>query len=96
MSCQFSLRWELAPLAGLSVALDEAGRITAAVSVANWVSGSMLLLGRYGEAEAEHRQALAIRERLAHDFPTIPDYRNDLARVRACVQAPGTLVHTLE
>ena len=32
------------------------------------------------EAEEQYRQALAIQEKLAADFPAVPDYRQDLAR----------------
>jgi tetratricopeptide (TPR) repeat protein len=36
-------------------------------------------LGRREEARPEYERALAIREKLAADFPTVPDYRRDLA-----------------
>ena len=34
---------------------------------------------RWEEAEAAYAEALAIRKQLAADFPTVPEYRNDLA-----------------
>jgi tetratricopeptide (TPR) repeat protein/tRNA A-37 threonylcarbamoyl transferase component Bud32 len=37
-------------------------------------------LGRTEEAMKEDEQALAIREKLAADFPKVPDYRRDLSR----------------
>jgi tetratricopeptide (TPR) repeat protein len=36
-------------------------------------------LGDLADAEAAYRQALKLREQLAADFPTHPDYRQDLA-----------------
>ena len=35
--------------------------------------------GRLEEAIREHRKAMDLREKLASDFPTIPDYRRKLA-----------------
>jgi serine/threonine protein kinase/Tfp pilus assembly protein PilF len=37
-------------------------------------------LGRREEARPEHERAAALWEKLAADFPTVPDYRRDLAR----------------
>jgi tetratricopeptide (TPR) repeat protein len=37
-------------------------------------------LGKRPEAEAEYRQALALPEKLASDFPGVPRYREELAR----------------
>ena len=54
-------------------------------SAANWrtaATSSACCLsdtGKPAEAEAEFRQALAIRQKLADDFPKVPDYRNDVA-----------------
>jgi serine/threonine protein kinase/Flp pilus assembly protein TadD len=36
-------------------------------------------LGKRAEAEKEYRQALALYEKLAADFPAVPEYRHDLA-----------------
>src|SRR5204863_177228 len=36
-------------------------------------------LGNRAEAEAAYRAALEIHEKLAADFPAVPDYRKDLA-----------------
>jgi tetratricopeptide (TPR) repeat protein len=36
-------------------------------------------LGKRSEAEAAYRAALGIQERLAADFPAVPEYRQDLA-----------------
>jgi serine/threonine protein kinase/tetratricopeptide (TPR) repeat protein len=38
--------------------------------------------GRTREAEEAYRAALAVSERLAADFPAVPDYRHDLAKIR--------------
>jgi tetratricopeptide (TPR) repeat protein len=37
-------------------------------------------LGKQTEAESAYRRALALQERLAADFPTVPEYRQNLAR----------------
>jgi tetratricopeptide (TPR) repeat protein/tRNA A-37 threonylcarbamoyl transferase component Bud32 len=37
-------------------------------------------LGRREEAGAEYERALAIRKKLADEFPAVPDYRRDLSR----------------
>jgi tetratricopeptide (TPR) repeat protein len=37
-------------------------------------------MGRLAEAEAAYRDALALRQQLADDFPARPDFRQDLAR----------------
>jgi tetratricopeptide (TPR) repeat protein len=36
-------------------------------------------LGKQAEAEQRYRQALALQEKLAADFPAVPQYRQDLA-----------------
>jgi serine/threonine protein kinase/Flp pilus assembly protein TadD len=38
-------------------------------------------LGELAEAEAAYRDALALQQQLTADFPTRPDYRQDLARI---------------
>ena len=50
----------------------------------NWPSatttwGRLVGAGKEEEAEEQYRKALAIREKLAADFPAVPDYRQDLA-----------------
>lgn len=37
-------------------------------------------LGKHDEAEAAYRDALTIYEKLAADFPTVPKYREELAK----------------
>jgi tetratricopeptide (TPR) repeat protein len=38
-----------------------------------------VLLGEYAEAEKAYRQAIALREKLAEDFPKVPDHRRELS-----------------
>jgi tetratricopeptide (TPR) repeat protein len=49
-------------------------------------------LGQRSEAEAAHRRALALREKLAVDFPAVPSYRGDLAGSYSHL---GVLLHDL-
>jgi serine/threonine-protein kinase len=59
-------------------AADEATRALRARAYIRMGRG-LDLLGENTAAEAAYRQALALRERLAADFPTEPRYRRDLA-----------------
>jgi tetratricopeptide (TPR) repeat protein len=38
------------------------------------------ILGRFADAEAAYRAALAIGQQLVNDFPSIPEYRSDVAK----------------
>jgi serine/threonine-protein kinase len=61
-----------------AAATDEAGRKLEAA--AQFRVGYLLqALGQGADAEAAYRAALALRERLAADFPAVPEYRRDLA-----------------
>jgi tetratricopeptide (TPR) repeat protein len=77
-----SLEWYGKAIATLDVVMRQVkSDVTAQGNLCNahWGRADAFLdLKRFSEAEAAHRQVLAIREKLVAEFPAIADYRIDL------------------